>query len=619
MFIRSKERGVILLTAAIVLMTLMALGSAFLLSSVGHARSTSMRMHRARAEAIARAGIDLALYEIHNLYYKALYAGNRQGGAYHQEFGGVNHGGQDRADEIDGDIHIEGDIWLGGDAHAHRFGDLSATGEIAKLDLLGRPDHDLGGGDEDSIEPPNLEQQGWELPQRRYQSWDSSTHTAGRDVVHVNEEYAYYERNHPDEMWNVWIDAEGGWYGEKPEWNDHAPALPDGGKGDAWSPANFIMKDYQNHFADTFSSADDEQMDATGNFYLGQRNGGGERSRDRGDLHGLYGGGHSVITVTKEMNEKVYFIDGNLWVDSDGSNHIFFVPGEGVEKVNITIVAKGNIYIGDQIFTTTNRVNDQQYRRNIGGSTWAEAYDMTDPDSGLALIAMSDGESFNDLNKNGKYDPYTGETIVGRDEPNKPEPAANNHLQAPDGYRGRMEGSGNIVFGDTICGPVGVVEAFMFAENNFLDISADTSQGDQNPYIFGNMTAGNRIYMNRNTEGWLRDQSWKVNRKPEDWTYSRTGEGQWKFDWRRWRWRYVPGETYYYPPGTDDDNVDNPLVTYRRMKKDGNKWSVEFTEHNPLDLTYDRRMEEDVIDLPGLPHSNDVHEGSWKIIVWRQS
>ncbi|GEM_PF-1840303 len=681
-----RDRGVILLTATIVLVTMMALGSAFLLSSVGNARHTTMLVDRSRAASIAQAGIDLALYElayggrtvgeewamdygngriylrtfnqtdagggvaqdgmlgrivaigaypapragvpmadqlddvafwtvdvtvqndsyeIHELVYKAMYAGNRQGGEYHQEFGGVNHGQHDYADEIDGDIHIEGDIWLGGDAHAHRFGDLGTTGNITMLDMLGNPDHNLGGGGDDSVKPPDLSKQGYELPQRHFKSWDPSTHTPGHDVVHVKDEFDYYEQNHASEMWHIEISEEGGWFSDGtnsyPEWNDRAWALPDSGKGDAFSPANFIMKDYQNHFVDTFDSNDDTQMEATGNYYLGQRNGGDYYHY--GDDYELYGGGHSVITVTPEMNNKVYLVDGNLWVDSDGSNHVFFVPGDGVDKVNITIVAKGNIYIGDQIFTTTNDVNQEQYSRNIGGWTSAECYDMTDPESGIALLAMKDGESYNDLNKNGKYDPYSGETIVGREDPNTPVPADHNGMQAPDGYAGRMEGSGNIIFGDTICGPVGVVEAFMFAENNFLDITADTSQGDQNPYLFGNMTAGNRIYMNRNTRGWLSQSSWQVNGKPDDWTYSRD----------------INGTTYYFPPGTNDDNWDNPFVTYRRLKPaNGNKWDLELSEHNPLNLKYDTRMEEEIIDLPGLPYSNETHEGSWKIIVWRQ-
>ncbi|MHC5080369.1 MAG: hypothetical protein ACYTHN_15245 [Planctomycetota bacterium] len=310
-----------------------------------------------------------------------------------------------------------------------------------------------------------------------------------------------------------------------------------------------------------------------------------------------------MITINEGQNGMVYYVNGDLWFDSDGDNHIFFVPGPGVERVNITIVAEGNIYVGDQIFVTTNTVNDQQFVRNIGGSTSAEAYGLTDAESGIALIAMADGESYNDLNKNGLYD--EGETIIGRDNPDVPVPA--DQAPCPPGmfasdYQGRAQGSGNIIFGDTISGPVGVVEAFMFAENNFCDITADTSYANQNPYIFGNMTAGNRVYLNRNTEGWVEKPSYQVNDLPSDWTYS----------------RWEDGVEYFYPPGTNDQNYDNPFVTYRRAYRNGNKFNVQMSRHNPLDLMYDERLEQGVINLPGLPHSNQSVLGSWKIIIWKQ-
>ncbi|MHC4600873.1 MAG: hypothetical protein ACYS47_17920, partial [Planctomycetota bacterium] len=417
----NREKGVILLTTTIIIVTLAALGSAFMLSSVGNSKYTVQQADLSRAGAIAQAGADLALYqlnpdvagltitpldpnlpeitqgfaggqleiytdvqssqgggivanlgriisvgtynnvqatvevtvwndsyEIHALYYKAIYAGNRSGGDYALAFTGRNHqrNSRDQTDNVDGDIHIEGDITLGSDASAHRFGQLDATGNLNKLDIFGEYHHDLGGGGNDSISPPNLARQGYELPQRQYKSYDSNTHTLGRDVIHVRDEYAYFGSQNM--LQTLRIAREGGYFsqGGYYEWNDSCTALPD------QSPANFFHEGYQNHFADTFGPGDDSNMQGTGNFYVGQRNGG--TSTSYGDTHGLYGGGHSVVTITPEMNEKVYFVDGNVWFDSDGDNHLFFVPGPGVDHVNITIVAKGNIYIGDQIFVTTN-------------------------------------------------------------------------------------------------------------------------------------------------------------------------------------------------------------------------------------------------------------------------
>lgn len=673
-------RGVALLTAMIVLVTLTALGSAFLLTSVSAARLTRQTADLARAAAIAQAGADLALYdlayggktigdtwapldiegggtlrittiretnaqggelqqlgiicsegeyngvfgtvevtvwndayEIHQLYYKAIYAGNRWGGAYHLEFNGVNHNNQDYVDRVHGDVHVEGDLWLGGDASAHRFGDLSVTGDITMLDMLGNPDHDLGGGGDGSILPPDLAAQRYDAPDRRYHSWDPAFTGEGRDVVSVRDEYDHYSSQGPLLTLEIW--QEGGYFspGGYDEWNGTCTALPD------QSTANFFHKGYQNHFSDSFTASDDSRISATENYYIGQRNGGTANSP--GDLHGLYGGGHSVITITEEMNNKVYLADGNVWFDSDGDNHLFFVPGPGVDRVSITIIAKGNIYIGDQVFVTTNDVNTEQFANTIGGSTSAQAFRLTDPESGIALIAMRDGESFDDVNKNGKYD--AGETILGRDDPLTPLPASQNPSPPgtyPTDYRGRMEGSGNIIFGDTISGPVGVVEAFMFAENNFNDITADTSYANQNPYLFGNMTAGNHVNLNRNVEGWLEQQSWQVNDKPADWTYSRTEPGHYERQLIAGRWRdvWVPERTFFYPPGTDDTNWNDPFVTSRRIYRNGSKWNVQAATHNPLRLQYDARLEDDIVTLPGLPHSTEFHDGAWKVVVWRQ-
>ena len=658
MFARTgNERGVVLLTVTILILTLAMLGSAFLLSSVGNSRLTVQQAQLARAGTIAGSGVDLALYDlayngavfgntwdiadyhggalhvesraqidaqgvavtqkgiivsratvngvtstveatvyndthqVHELFFKSVYAGNRWGlpGNY-VEFAGVNHNQHDYCDNITGDIHIEGEIRLGGDASAHRFGKLECTGDIVKYNLIGLPANMIGGGHDDSIQPPDLAAQGYDRAAREYRSWDAGWQGTGRDVVNVGNEYAHYQNL--GQMKTFAIACE-----DSSAWNYSATSPPDN------AMANFFQWGYQNHYTKTFESADDTRMTATKNYYLGARNGGDASHYGNNAGGGLYGGGHSVITITPEQNNKVYYVDGNVWIDSDGDNHIFFVPGAGVDKVNITIVAKGNIYIGDQVFITSNTVDSEQYSRNIGGSTSDAAYRMTDPDSGLALVAMRDGESFNDLNKNGKYD--VGETVIGREIPTTPEPAGNNPSstsQYSTGYRGRMEGSGNIIMGDTICGPVGVVEAFMFAENNFMDITSDTSQGSQRPYFFGNMTAGNTIFLNRYYANWLSETSWQVNDKPANWTYHRT----------------IDGNDCYFPPGTTDSNYNNPLVTYRRMYASGNKWNVQLAEHGSLDLKYDDRIEDGIMTLPGLPSAVSTIHGSWKIVVWKQ-
>lgn len=482
-------------------------------------------------------------YEEHKLYHKAIYAGNRENSNYTFELTGKDND----HDNVTGDIHIQGDIKFSLNGFAtwnNGNNKITATGEAYKVNEVNGKVQTVSTGD-DPIEPPNLNLENYTKPTRQYKSWDPQAQGKGRDVVWVNKEFEYYNASGKDangnpvsENLSVKISREGGVLedGGYNEWNDSALIPPDK------SVANFFMTGYQNHFVDGFSAKDDSQMAATQNFYLGQRNGG--TSSKLGDTMGLYGGGHSVITITPEQNNKVYYVDGNLWLDSDGSNHLFFVPGEGVTDLRITIVARGNIYVGDQVFVAG---TNKSLQNNIGGSTNALAFQKLKDSSAIALVAMGDGESYNDINKNGKYD--EGEPIVGRSDPDVPAPAQTNPSAADayaTGYRGRMEGSGNLVFGDTISGPVGSVEAFLYADRNFNDITADTSN-EQEPYNFGNMTAGNHVYLNRNYASWEKVVSGRSG-VPSDW---------------------VKIGNDYYPPGTTSQNVDNPFVTARKAVRSG--------------------------------------------------
>jgi hypothetical protein len=508
--------------------------------------------------------------EVHELYYKAIFAGNSCGVPYTMEFTGKSND----ADKIRGDAHNNGDIEFSLNAFATwNWGNnkCTATGSVHRVDNIGNINLVKGGGDKGII-PPNLQAQGYDSMARRYREWDGNFQGGERNVVSVNDAYAHYGPSGTDEIIDIKMSQEGGWFdaGNYPEWNTQCQNLPD----DAL--ANFFQFGYQNHYADTFEPGDDTQIGATTNFYLGQRNGG--TSSSYGDRFGLYGGGHSVITITPEQNNKIYYIDGNLWVDSDGSNHVFFVPGEGVDKVNITIVVKGNIYIGDQIWTCKYDKN-----QNIGGSTNAECFQMLDEDTGVALIAMADGESYDDANRDGKYG--VGESILGRPADNTPAAAGNNPSAAgmyATNYQGRMEGSGNIVFGDTISGPVGVVEAFLYAENNFQDITSCGS--DQKPFTFGNMSAGNHVYLKRNYEEWQQLQA--MPNPPTGW---------------------VEIDGAYYPPGTTAATASNPFITERKWE-DGKLYC---RRHNPLLVTFDERIRDGSVDLPGLPSSLGLASGVW--------
>lgn len=125
-------------------------------------------------------------------------------------------------------------------------------------------------------------------------------------------------------------------------------------------------------------------------------------------------------------NEKVYYIDGNLWLHNKQS--FSFKLYTNGEFSRITFVVKGNIYFSDNLFYQ-NKIKDA-----------------------VAFVAMEDPD-------------------------------------VPD--------SGNIYFGDPVFGTLEHMDAFMFAENNFYDNNLD-AQGSKEVEVFGNMTAGNQVLINRN-------------------------------------------------------------------------------------------------------------------------
>lgn len=60
--------------------------------------------------------------------------------------------------------------------------------------------------------------------------------------------------------------------------------------------------------------------------------------------------------------------------------------------------------------------------------------------------------------------------------------------------------SGNIYFGDPVFGTLEYMEAFMYAENNFLDTNLSAT-GSARVTVHGNMTAGNQVRINRDFGG----------------------------------------------------------------------------------------------------------------------
>lgn len=166
------------------------------------------------------------------------------------------------------------------------------------------------------------------------------------------------------------------------------------------------------------------------------------------------------VSISPDGNEKLYFVDGNLWIEPMGeTSQLVNGPADGTQ---ITIVVRGNIYFSDNLYYENDELD------------------------GIAFIAMSDGESYTDENNNSQYDP--GEPIL--------------HDDGDAVYEGNMEGSGNVCFGDPNGGPLGHVSGFIYAENNFEDYVLDGPDGNPQQFgVTGLLSAGNLLNINRDCAG----------------------------------------------------------------------------------------------------------------------
>jgi type II secretory pathway pseudopilin PulG len=173
------------------------------------------------------------------------------------------------------------------------------------------------------------------------------------------------------------------------------------------------------------------------------------------------------VEVSPTGNNKVYYVDGNLWVHSSPTYTYQFKHSDP-NGMRITFVVKGNIYLSDNLL----------YQR---GTFWNDA---------LAMIAIKDPNYVNatpqDFMPGGAR--YTG---------------GNPTLQQAEAQArdfNAINGSGNIFFGDPAYGTTERFESFMYAENNFYDNNLGAG-GTAKTNIFGNMTAGNHVQIQRDTSG----------------------------------------------------------------------------------------------------------------------
>jgi hypothetical protein len=166
------------------------------------------------------------------------------------------------------------------------------------------------------------------------------------------------------------------------------------------------------------------------------------------------------VSVSSDGNNKIYYIDGNVWIEPWGTvSRIVDSPADGTK---ITVVVRGNVYFADAL-----------------------AYDNAQKDA-IMFVALTDGESYADANDNNQYD--VGERIL--------------HDDGNGIYDGPAEGSGNIFFGDPNGGPLGHVNAFMYADNFFEDHVLDGPNGDPIPFeVTGFMSAGEQVQIKREFDG----------------------------------------------------------------------------------------------------------------------
>ena len=154
------------------------------------------------------------------------------------------------------------------------------------------------------------------------------------------------------------------------------------------------------------------------------------------------------VDVKDNGNEKVYYVDGNLYIHSPTAYSMKFKePG-----TIVTIVVNGNITISDEFYYNADYDPDLRYS-DINSTVVHNAQDA------LCLVAIK--------NPN----------LSGR--------------------------SGNIYIGDAIYGTGGSIHAMMYAENDFIDNNID---GSGQPFIsiYGNMTAGGNLNIKRDASHWTR-------------------------------------------------------------------------------------------------------------------
>lgn len=147
-----------------------------------------------------------------------------------------------------------------------------------------------------------------------------------------------------------------------------------------------------------------------------------------------------LITVRPEHNEKLYYVEGNVYLHATPTYALRFRN----PNTRITIVARGNITISDEFYYNA------QYPANLQYSAMNSKV-VYNPSDALCLIAIVNPICAN---------------------------------------------SGNIYIGDPAMNTGGSIHAMLYAEKDFIDSNINTVD-QQFISVFGNMTAGDEVRINR--------------------------------------------------------------------------------------------------------------------------
>jgi type II secretory pathway pseudopilin PulG len=213
------------------------------------------------------------------------------------------------------------------------------------------------------------------------------------------------------------------------------------------------------------------------------------------------------VYLSPNGNNAVYFVDGNLWVSHDALKSYQWVKPNGVNNMKVTIVVKGNVNFTDNLVYPTYQSNldalaiiaikddalpnmTPEALPTSGAAELKPGLTLSDFVSKFNSLAVQAG---NDTNGNRKIPDLDLTKIVNGD--------AAERARASSEFN-RANGSGNVFYGDPGSGTVEYFEAYMYAENNFYATNLDSTKasgGTQKVEIFGNMTAGNQVEIQRDT------------------------------------------------------------------------------------------------------------------------